>query len=226
MRHKTDFIDNKHTFTKDGSSTLFSARFAEHYHSMNGAFTESRHIFIRQGLAPMIKKKKHVKVLEMGLGTGLNALMTSLVGKEIQIDYVGIEAYPLDDAELCSLNYAKKIKSPDAKEFFQLIHKARWGEWSKIGQNFRLWKYKGRLQDFDFPDTFDVIYYDAFSAEVQPELWTEDIFKKIARYCRPGAVLVTYSSRGSVRRALQAAGFTVEKLEGPEGKRHMVKAIF
>ena len=214
-----------HRLTKDGSSTLYSSRFDEHYHSLHGAIQESEHVFIEMGLKPAVKDKKQLSILEIGFGTGLNALLTLLRAPEILINYLGIEAYPLGEEEIAQLNYGEQIEATDADIQIGKLHRADWEISVEINPNFFLHKSKVLLEEFKSDRSFHLVYFDAFAPNTQPELWTSNIFLKIFTYCEPGAILVTYSSKGDVRRALIQAGFEVEKVPGPPGKREMLRAI-
>lgn len=207
--------------TEDGSHTLFSERFGECYHSSHGAIQESMHVFINSGLA--CAGSASPSILEIGFGSGLNALLSLIYGKEnnLQIGYSAIELYPLKPAVIQGINY------PDILGFaeeYRLLHDVKWGESHNITVNFNLKKLEDNLATMHFNDLYDLVYYDAFSPEVQPELWQACIFEKVAKACNPGAVLTTYSAKGAVRRALQATGFEVERLPGPRGKREMIRA--
>jgi len=209
--------------TEDGSHTVFSEKFGEHYHSLHGAIQESRHIFINAGLKAC--PTGDLRILEIGFGTGLNALLSyleSLEGSRV-IDYVALEPYPLDLDKIAELNYAEELGSP---EEFLIMHNSKWGEWIEITHSFNLKKIKGALRGEALEGPFDLIDFDAFSPQVQPELWTEQIFRKLAIVCAPGAILTTYSAKGDVRRALEAVGFEVERLPGPRGKREIIRATF
>lgn len=207
--------------TEDGSHTLYSDRFNEHYHSIHGAIQESLHVFIEAGLkeCPL----HEINILEVGFGTGLNALLTYLYAKEnnLSIRYTSLELYPLSIEQIKGINYPLLLDSDD--EFIQM-HKAVWGHWGSIAPAFELKKMHTDLTLVKLDDQYDVIFFDAFSPDIQPELWEEVIFSKIASHCSPKAILTTYSAKGAVRRALQAATFEVERIPGPHGKREMLRA--
>lgn len=213
-----------HLLTKDGSSTLYSTRFDEHYHSLHGAIQESEHVFIQMGLRPLLLEKEHLSILEIGLGTGLNALLTLLRAPEQHIYYNGIEAYPLEKEAIAQLNYDQQLSGIAIHKLLEKIHSCPWNMDVEIHPAFTLHKSKVQLEDFQSKRKFDLIYFDAFAPNTQPELWTTDIFSKIFTYSEPGAIFVTYSSKGAVRRALISAGFEVEKIPGPPGKREMLRA--
>lgn len=212
----------EHIITKDGSSTLYSPGFDEHYHSVHGAIQESMHVFIRSGL-DLLRDKACVKILEMGFGTGLNALLTYFCAGNQQIDYSALEAYPLVYEQVELLNYPAESKFPDASGVFRLIHEAEWGHPAVISEKFTLEKIHIRLEEFRTEKKFDLIYFDAFAPTSQPELWEDVILAGIYQMVSPGGIFVTYSAKSSVRRGLISAGFVVEKIPGPPGKREMLR---
>ena len=217
-------MKRKIIYTQDGSTTLEIEAWGEHYHSMRGAIGEAYHVFIRQGLELLAGKE--IFLLEIGLGTGLNAFITFLEHDRLQqtIHYEGVEAYPLTAEEVACLNYPELLQAGDKKATFELLHSAPWDETVSLSPTFTL---KKRLQSFEQicdQERFDLIYFDAFSASAQPELWTEAIFERMYKALKAGGILVTYASKGSARRAMQAVGFKVEKLPGALGKRDMLRA--
>jgi tRNA U34 5-methylaminomethyl-2-thiouridine-forming methyltransferase MnmC len=211
--------------TEDGSTTLYNEIIGEHYHSTHGAIQESQHIFIKDGLNEC--KKDEIHILEMGFGTGLNAFLTMLEAEKTgkRIHYYTVELYPISEEQAKTLNFAQ-ILSPEKNEDFLKLHTSKWGEISKISTNFEMLKIQGDFNSLDFNELrFDVVYYDAFSPEKQPELWSLEIFEKIFSHCNKEAILTTYCAKGYVRRNLQAAGFTVHRLPGPPGKREKLSAV-
>jgi tRNA U34 5-methylaminomethyl-2-thiouridine-forming methyltransferase MnmC len=214
--------------SEDGSHTLFVPQLNEHYHSTHGAIQESRHIFIEAGLQKAVELNRKIKLLEVGFGTGLNALLTSLFAKRtgIEVDYIALEAYPLDKGILEQLNYCRLIEDREATMLFDRISKSEWDQSLPLSANFTLLKVHKMLQDYPFNDgPVHLVYFDAFSPDVQPELWSEGIFKKLFDHMVIGGILVTYSCKGVVKRALKSAGFLIEKLPGPPGKREILRAI-
>ena len=211
--------------TADGSTTIRLIDWEEQYHSKHGAIQEAYHVFIDHGLSAIAKKE--LSVLEMGLGTGLNAFITFLEGNKTgrKIDYCAIEAYPVPPEELEQLNYVQELAVPDQLKHFDEIHNSPWEQRCQITAQFSLLKKQMDFREIDEAACYDLIYFDAFGARVQPELWTEAVFKKMFRALRPKGVLVTYAAKGSVRRAMEAVGFIVERLPGPPGKREMLRAI-
>jgi tRNA U34 5-methylaminomethyl-2-thiouridine-forming methyltransferase MnmC len=218
-------MERKIVLTDDGSSSIFLPEWDEHYHSSHGAIQEAYHVFIRNGL-DLFKCRSNISILEIGFGTGLNALITFLESKQnhLAVDYVGIEAFPVNPDEVHSLNFIEQLKVPSEKHVFLSMHESPWMSKYKLDEKFFLTKRNEYFQDLMDKDRYDLIYFDAFGARVQPELWTEGIFKKMYAALVSGGVLVTYASKGSVRRAMLAVGFQVEKLPGPPGKREMLRA--
>ncbi|MEI6681902.1 MAG: tRNA (5-methylaminomethyl-2-thiouridine)(34)-methyltransferase MnmD [Bacteroidota bacterium] len=223
------------TRTADGSDTVFRPDLNQHYHSTFGAVQETRQIFIENGFLHSISKKQPgnrssseiLHILEIGFGTGLNALMTLIEAekRKINLHYTSVEPYPLDETCWMVLNYPDLPGSADYSRQFSELHQAAWNRPVNLTPKFILHKVREKIEHFQ-PDfgTFDLVYFDAFGPDAQPELWTEEIFRNVGMGMAPGAVLVTYSVKGTVVRALRAAGFTTEKLPGPPGKRHILRA--
>lgn len=208
--------------TEDGSSTIYVPQLDEHYHSVHGAIQESMFVFIGNGLSNFVENQ-HVRVFEIGFGTGLNALLTLdyAMRNGLTVDYYAIEKYPLTETVYSRLNYTDVIGRLSG-EFFRL-HSAAWSKTVRITDNFLFTKINGDLVAADIGDGYDVVYQDAFAPDKQPELWSPDIFIKLYDSLKPGGMLVTYSAKGQVRRNMQMAGFTVERLPGPPGKREMLR---
>ena len=209
--------------TADGSTTIQIKDWEEQYHSKHGAIQEAYHVFIKMGLNLFTD---NVSILEIGFGTGLNAFITLLESQKRQLDinYTGIEAYPVSLAEINQLNYVKELNAHEFEELFKKLHEIDWEIKSVITPNFLFEKKQIQFQNITTKNQYDLIYFDAFGARVQPELWTKDIFAIMYHALKKKGVLVTYSAKGSVRRAMQEAGFKVERLEGPPGKREMLRA--
>ena len=216
--------------TADGSKTIQLVDLNEQYHSVHGALQESQHVYIKQGLQYFYKNKQEentpISILEIGFGSGLNAMTTLVEAKNvnIQINYVGVEAYPISKEEILELNYGMQFDFENAKQLFQDIHSCKWEKAHIITPNFSLEKQQKDFSDIITKNTFNIIYFDAFGPRVQPELWTEAIFKKMYDALKEEGILVTYSAKGSVRRAMQHVGFIVERIPGPPGKREMLRA--
>jgi len=210
--------------TDDGSYTLHLPQLGEHYHSEKGAISESEHVYIKTGLRACAKKE--IRVLEMGFGTGLNALLSvqEAASSNTNIHYTTLEKYPLSAEVLSGLNYAQQAGA-NASVYWKAIHEARWNVATPILPHFTLLKLDCDIANFEPTKPFDVIFYDAFAPAIQPELWTEELFKILYDWMNADGILTTYCAKGDVRRALQAAGFTVERLAGPEkGKREILRA--
>ena len=213
--------------TEDGSSTIFIAALDEHYHSVHGAIQESVHVFINAGLLQKINNTTEINILEIGFGTGLNALLTCLQaeGKACKINYTTIEKFPVSDEHISLLNYSIQLDTPNTKEFFTAIHAARWEASETITNNFSIQKRKMNIEDVDYTNQFDLIYFDAFAPSAQPELWTDLIFASMYKALKPTGLLVTYCAKGIVKRTMKSVGFSIEALPGPKGKREMTRAV-
>lgn len=212
--------------TQDGSHTLFVPELNEHYHSTHGAVQESMHVYIDAGLRQCPKEEIHV--LEIGFGTGLNAFLSYLesekTGKEIH--YTALELYPIAWEDVKKLNYASLIQPNGKEDVFLKLHQIPWDKKERIGTHFSLQKFQrnaGLPSAFAFQEQFDIVFFDAFAPEKQPEMWNQAIFNTLFSICNSEAILTTYCAKGSVRRMLQSAGFTVERLPGPLGKREILR---
>jgi len=211
--------------TSDGSTTIHLPEWDEQYHSKYGAIQESYHVFIKNGLE-LFDSCSKISILEIGLGTGLNCLITFLEARKnnLKIEYTGVEAYPVKQSEIKNLNYIGQLKAVADQHIFDKIHSFSWNKKHDLSDSFALLKKEGFIEDIKEVNNYNLIYFDAFGAQVQPELWTPSIFKKMYDALQQNGILVTYSAKGSVRRAMQEAGFEVERLEGPPGKREMLRA--
>lgn len=228
-------MNTRFFLTADGSHTLFNETLNAYYHSIHGALEESQHIFINLGLREVLshylsedtngnsETKPVVNVFEMGFGTGLNAFLTWREAERVQvpIHYVTVEAYPISEEKGEELNYNELFQTDQ----LTLLHRAPWGEPIRLSPYFTIDKQFSTLQNFDTPTRFDAVYYDAFAPTAQPELWTAEIFEKLARWLKTGGNLTTYCSKGDVKRNLKSAGFTVQKHPGPGYKREVLRAI-
>ena len=230
--------------TSDGSKTIQIEDWNEQYHSIHGAIQEANHVFLKHGLlffyakfnsvshqnycnseqSEAFQNTNTITILEIGFGTGLNAFLTLIEAEKqgLAINYVGVEAYPVKAEEIEQLNYTELISEKHAA-IFEKSHTVSWEEAHTITPNFQLEKQQKFFKDITAKNKFNIIYFDAFGARVQPDLWTEDIFKIMFSALKDNGVLVTYSAKGSVRRAMQAVGFVVERLPGPPGKREMLR---
>lgn len=214
--------------TEDGSHTLFHSVKNENYHSIHGAITETQHVFINQGFVKATESFSGISILEVGFGTGLNALLTLEFSfrKKIPVNYTTYEPFPLSEELIKNLNYTETDPCRLLKKEFLAMHSAKDGSLLPLTEGFSFTRFNRMLQS-GLPESsrYNLVYFDAFSPEAEPDLWTHEIFGLIRGNMIPGGVLVTYSARGAVRRALQATGFKVERLPGPPGKREMLRAI-
>lgn len=205
--------------TKDGSDTLFIPELDEHYHSPWGAISESEHVFIEHGLNHI---KGDISILEVGLGTGLNALLTAYkaFNNKRKIKYYSLEPFPVSDL-LGSFNF----KEIDPKSYLQEIHNSIWNQEYAINEFFTFNKINQKLLEFNTENKFDLIYYDAFAPNKQPELWEYNAMEKISSVMKIGGILVTYCAASAFKRHLKSLGFTIQKLPGANGKREMTRAV-
>ncbi len=216
--------------TADGSHSIYLKELDEHYHSIHGAIQESKHVYIEMGIkhmAPALPAISPLNILEIGLGTGLNALLSILESQKenLKINYTSLEAYPIS-AELANqLNYVELLNEQNAQVMFNAIHSSEWNKKIALSDQFTFYKIQNTLQQIVFEDSYHLIYFDAFGPRVQPEMWVEDIFKKLYDVTKPNGCLVTYCAKGEVKRTLKKVGFQVETLQGPPGKREMVRAL-
>ncbi|WMI65660.1 tRNA (5-methylaminomethyl-2-thiouridine)(34)-methyltransferase MnmD [Aestuariibaculum sp. YM273] len=235
-------MEREVVITGDGSSTIHLPQWNEQYHSKHGAIQEAYHVFIKYGLhhycyseldsesqLKVVSKgiqTARISILEIGFGTGLNAFITLLEAEKLKcsIDYYGVEGYPVEKEEVVQLNYPEKLDVASKENLFINLHDVSWEDQHSITPNFSLTKQNRFFSEIKEKEQFNIIYFDAFGARVQPELWTEDIFQKMYEALQNNGVLVTYAAKGSVRRAMQTVGFSVEKLPGPPGKREMLRA--
>lgn len=231
--------------TKDGSHTIAIPEMNVTYHSIHGAIQESQHVFIEAGLKGSGLKGSGrfkfgesgsldrpeplspLRILEMGFGTGLNALLTLIEAEKLKhpIHYTTIELFPLSTEEAIELNYCKELNRPDLQPLFHQFHQCEWEKDISVNPLFTLHKTNQSLVNFSSNNVFDLVYFDAFAPAAQPELWTKQVFEKLYAVMTGGGILVTYCSKGDVRRAMLAAGFQTKKIPGPPGKREMLKAV-
>ena len=210
--------------TSDGSQTLYVPELDEHYHSLHGAIQESGHVFIDKGIDALFLKE--VRVLEVGIGTGLNCLLTALWSDkhQLKVHYTGIDPFPVDEVLNKSLNYPGQIKSNKAQEYFDKIVESEWEDSITVHDQFVLTKKEERIEDFESDQLFDIIYFDAFGPNSQKELWEYHILEKVYRLMRKKGIFVTYCAKGQLKRDLNAIGYKVETLKGAPGKREMTRA--
>ena len=219
-------MERKIIITADGSTTIHIPEWNEQYHSVHGAIQEAEHVYIKNGLLHLFTNSKsaNYSILEIGFGTGLNCLLSVQNAKihKKPLNYVGVDAFPIMDEEIEKLNYPKLIDG--TSDLFSQMHSSSWEETHPLKPNFSLFKTKQLFEELILDQQFDLIYFDAFGARVQAELWTVEIILRMYDFLTFGGCLVTYSAKGSVRRALKEVGFIVEKLAGPPGKREMLRA--
>ena len=207
--------------TEDGSHTLFLPEMDEHFHSIHGAIQESNHVFIENGLKKC--SKQSINILEVGFGTGLNVFLTYFNREGKEIHYYSLEKYPLNENEFTRLNYAHQINEK-LQTFFLKLHECEWEKEVEVVPGFSLTKLNKDLTTTDFANLpkFDLVYFDAFAPNKQPEMWTDAIFSKISSHCSPGAIITTYCAKGEVRRSLQKNGYQIQRIPGPPGKKEML----
>src|SRR5258706_9127491 len=214
-------MERKIIITKDGSHSISIPEMNVTYHSIHGAIQESMHVFIQAGLkdSGLFDYVAVNNVLEIGFGTGLNALLTLMEADKHKnrIYYTAVELYPLGETETGKLNYCEHLNQPGYQPLFEKMHQCEWEEMIEITDYFRLTKVKCDLLDFSTENLFWIIYFDAFAPAAQPGLWTKEVFETLYAILNEDGILVTYSSKGAVRRALQDAGLSVEKITGPPG---------
>ncbi len=212
--------------TSDNSDTIFDQNLNEIFHSQKGALTESKHVFLDKGFNYVSESLNNFSIFEVGFGTGLNAVLTLIEAdnKNIKIKYHSIESEKIDSDIWNNLNY-KDFLSNEYYNQFKELHNLSWDIENMVSENFSLKKINDQLENYIFTDKYNLIYFDAFAPDKQPILWTYEIFSKIYDALENNGVLVTYSAKGEVKRNLKKVGFKLEKLDGPSGKREMIRAI-
>jgi tRNA U34 5-methylaminomethyl-2-thiouridine-forming methyltransferase MnmC len=205
--------------TADGSPTLYLPEINEHYHSVNGAVQESRHVYMDAGFNQCCKNP--IQVLELGMGTGLNVLLTAMEAERrgIQVVYTALEKQPLPNEIVEKLHYFA-----EKSEWFEEIHRVEWGRAFALTPFFTLQKICTDFRDFSYSGKYDVVYYDAFAPDKQPEVWSQELFDRLFDAMFPAGILTTYCAKGNVRRMRLQSGFSVERIPGPPGKREMLRA--
>lgn len=222
-------MQESHIFeTQDGSHSIFSEKYGVSYHSKYGAIQETQHVFIDAALRFKAVLQQKITILDVGFGTGLNALMSYLEARKrnLTLYYTAYEAYPISLASVKQLNYNEQL-SMETEEFsvFQQLHELDWGMPHAINQNFHFRKYQQTFDQINYDTVFDIIYFDAFAPNAQPELWELDMMERMYRALKPDGILVTYCAKGEVKRTMKKAGFAIEALKGPPGKREMTRAV-
>ncbi len=209
--------------TSDGSTTIYLQDLQETYHSKHGAIQEAKHVFIANGLQQITQTR--IEILEIGFGTGLNAFITMLEAQKnnLEIHYTAIEAYPISQKEVLTMNFASELNASELD--FLNLHTCNWEEKNIISKNFSITKRKLLFQDIAHSDCFDLIYFDAFGYRVQPELWSAKIFDAMYKSLQKNGILVTYAARSIIKKNMLEAGFVVKQIPGPPGKREMTIAF-
>lgn len=214
--------------TGDGSKTIFNAQIGENYHSKHGALQESKHVFLKTGLQFYLEKEnaKEAGILEIGFGTGLNFILSAdyCVSHNIKLDYCGIEAFPLEKEVVENIGYNEYVSEPLWKDYicnYELGLKQNVG----INDSISLQIAHKKVLEFASSRLFDVIYFDAFAAIHQPEMWSEETLAHVTKFLKPGGVFVTYAITGNLKRSMKALGFSIEKAPGAPGKREMLRAV-
>ncbi len=214
--------------TEDGSSSIYHEGLRETYHSFHGAIQESQHVFIKAGLNYWLSQNRGqpVDILEVGMGTGLNVILTLRAQLEIgfPVHYTTLEPFPLPENVLQAVNYKELLNHRVLSELFDRIHELPWDQEVSASLEFNLEKLKTTLQEFATERAYDLVYFDAFAPNKQPELWGVQWLRKVHYLMKPGALLTTYCAKGQFKRDLKAVGFEVEPLPGPPGKMEMVRA--
>lgn len=213
--------------TQDGSHSIYSQQYGVSYHSKYGAIQESRHVFINAGLYFKTLQQKALAILEIGFGTGLNALLTfdEAERQHLNIQYEAIEAFPISLDEAAQLNYPTLLTAANLQTIFTTLHQCTWEEQHQLSPHFSIKKVCKSFQEIQYNDQFDLIYFDAFAPSAQPELWEPPFLALMYNALRPSGILVTYCAKGSVKRAFKAVGFQLEALTGPPGKREMTRCV-
>jgi len=213
--------------TQDGSHSLMSGAFGVSYHSRYGAIQESLHVFIKAGLHWKALKSKQLRILEIGFGTGLNAYLTMLEAARLGLDiyYETIEAYPISVEQAATLNYPQFLQPEESPTLFMELHRAPFGEKIVITRHFQLQKQQMQFENIQHKDAFDLVFFDAFAPDSQPESWEQPMLQKVYEALKKDGIMVTYCAKGYVKRNLKAVGFQVEALPGPPGKREMTRGV-
>lgn len=227
-------LSNMHNFllTEDGSHTLLNEKWQVTYHSKFGALQESNTVYINAGFNHLLNKllgeNPQLSILEMGLGTGLNAFLTylrTIKYPHIKVKYTGVDAYPITFDMAQKLNYPETLNVEEERKAFLKMHEVPAGQWETLSENFTFRRLEEKIEDLNFQGQFfDLIYFDAFAPNAQPELWDEKLMQKLFDLLRPNGVLTTYCAKGDFKRLLKSIGFVVESLPGPKGKREMTRA--
>ncbi|PQJ32800.1 SAM-dependent methyltransferase [Nonlabens arenilitoris] len=211
--------------TGDGSKTIHMPEWNEQYHSKHGALQEALHVFIEMGLKDTLSRKREhtipISILEYGLGTGLNAMITAQFPTKFAINYTAVEAYPIVLSEAIEVNYGQLLGN---QVLYEKLHQCEWERAVRLTDHFTIEKLEKKFDEINDESRFDIIYFDAFGPRVQPDLWTIEIFTAAYKALKKDGILTTYCAQGQARRNMQEAGFQIERLPGPPGKREMLRA--
>ncbi len=212
----------------DGSHTLTSNKFGVTYHSIHGSIDESIHVFLAGGLDYFKNKKKPIAIFEMGFGTGLNVWLSAIYAErnQLEINMESIECFPVNDQVISALNYTSELPcKPKEATYFKTIHQNPWGQPNEVNPFFSFRKHQANIMDHSFNRKYDIIFFDAFAPNTQPELWEKPLHKKLFDALNPGGILVTYCAKGIFKRVLKDIGYSLDKLRGPGKKHEMTRAI-
>ena len=221
-------MDDSYLFiTDDGSHSIYSEKFGVSYHSKYGAIEETQHVFINAALKFKAVIQQYISILEIGFGTGLNAFATFSEAKksDLIIKYTAVEAYPISIQQAEQLNNSDLIESKENADLFLKLHQQPWNIPFQLNDQFTIEKVLKKFQEIEYKNQFDIIYFDAFAPNAQPELWSDEMLAKMFEALLPEGILVTYCAKGEVKRSLKRVGFTIESLPGPTGKREMTRAV-
>lgn len=216
--------------TQDGSHSLYVPDLNETYHSFHGAIQESQHVFIRMGLHYYLDlhRANKVKILEMGFGTGLNALLSykDLTRKKLKVWYDTIEPYPIDESIWSKLNYVEQLEMQEEIGVYEQMHSCNWETKTELSEGYLFTKYKNLLEEIELQSNhYDIVYFDAFAPSKQPDLWKPEQLEKVVESLKEGGVFVTYCAQGQFKRDIKETGLTIETLAGPPGKKEMVRGV-
>jgi len=219
--------DSNLFITDDGSHSIYSEKYGVSYHSKYGAIEETQHVFINAALRFKAVTKQNISILEIGFGTGLNVFATFIeaIKRNLKIKYTAVEAYPISIQQAEQLNYSDLIGSEENADLFLKLHQMPWNIPFQLNDQFVFEKVLKKFEEIDYKNQFDIIYFDAFAPNAQPELWDDKMLEKMFEALLPEGILVTYCAKGSVKRSLKRVGFTIEALPGPTGKREMTRAM-
>ena len=213
----------------DGSHTIELIDQNEQYHSTHGAIQESEHVYIQHGLKSVSTQNKTINILEVGMGTGLNVLLSYryAINHGLSINYTTVEAYPLEENIWKKLNYSQLTDVKNSfSAIYNQIHESEWHKKIQLGDHFTFYKIDQKIQDISLKeDYYDVVYHDAFNPNLEPDLWSEALFGKIYKSMKSNSLLTTYSTKGIIKRALKSCGFIIQKKPGPPGKREILNAV-